>query len=262
MADSDIEKICIILKNKGRVDLAELLKNSNSKLIESDSYGSYSFSNLSSFQIKSPPNIQPKIDSLCQKDKDVIFNSVLVLYPLREREPEITQIFYDIDFDIKTTVLVETTALERISFDYIHEQIKKCKSKIKEKDFEGSVTTARTLIESICLFILESKSKEKYIYDGNLIKLHKSVSAILRMSPGDYDDECLKQILSGVFSIINGVAGLRNSYSDSHGSAPSMAKYKIDERHAILTVNLAQTISEYLFLSYEKSIKQVGDTPQ
>ena len=73
------------------------------------------------------------------------------------------------------------------------------------------------------------------------------------MSPGDHYDENLKQILSGVFSIINGVSGLRNVFSDSHGSSPSTSVYRIDERHAILTVNLAKTIAEYLFLSYEKS---------
>ena len=88
-----------------------------------------------------------------------------------------------------------------------------------------------------------------------MIKLYKAVASILHMSPGDYEDEFLKQILSGVFSIVNGVSGLRNAYSDSHGTSPSKATYKIDERHAILTVNLAKTISEYLFLSYENSVK-------
>ena len=73
------------------------------------------------------------------------------------------------------------------------------------------------------------------------------------MSPADYENEHLKQILSGVFSIINGVSSLRNSHSDSHGTGPIKSKFKIDERHAILTVNLSKTITEYLFLSYEKS---------
>lgn len=72
------------------------------------------------------------------------------------------------------------------------------------------------------------------------------------MSPGHYEDENLKQILSGVFSIINGVSSLRNKYSDAHGAGPRSATYRIDERHAVLTVNLAKTISEYLFISFEK----------
>lgn len=253
MEDADIKKLRKVLTYKGRQDLADLLRHSASMLDESSTFGSRWYSRLSTFHIKSHPSVQEKLDSLSKKDKDEIFQALLLVYPLRDNEPEITEIIYYPDFDIDTTELVETKELDRISFEYIHEQIRKCNSKIADRDFDGAVTNARTLIESICLFILESKTKQKHDYDGNLIKLYKSVASILKMSPGDYEDDNLRQILSGVFSIINGVSGLRNTFSDSHGSAPSKTTYKIDERHAILTVNLAKTITEYLFLSYEKS---------
>lgn len=253
MEDADIKKIRKILVYKGREDLAEMLRHSISFLEESSTYGSRWFSRLSTFHIKSHPQTQAELDKLKPEDKEEIRKAILLVYPVRDNEPEITEIVYYPDFDIETEELVKTPELERISFDYIQEQIKKCNNKIAEKDFDGAITNSRTLLESICLFIIESKTKEKYEYDGNLIKLYKSVASILKMSPGDYENSYLKQILSGVFSIINGVSGLRNDYSDSHGSAPSTSIYKIDERHAILTVNLAKTISEYLFLSYEKS---------
>jgi len=253
MEDKDIKKLKRVLDYKGRQDLSALLNNSVSYLDESSTFGSRWYSRLSTFEIKSHPKAQAEIDKLSPADKEEIFNAVLQIYPLKDNEPEITQVTYFPDFEIETTDLVETKELDRISFDYIHEQIKKCNSKIAEKDYDGSVTNARTLIESICLFIVETKTKEKYEYDGNLIKLYKTVASILKMSPGDYENEYLKQILSGVFSIINGVSGLRNSYSDSHGNGPLKSEYKIDERHAILSVNLAKTISEYLFLSFEKS---------
>ncbi|RCR70724.1 abortive infection family protein [Larkinella punicea] len=254
MEDPDIKKLRKVLAYKGREDLADLLRHSVSILEESSTFGSRWYSRLSTFHIKSHPKVQEKLDSLSEKDKEEIFKALQLVYPLLDNEPEITNIIYYPDFDIETADLVETKELERISFEYIHDQIRKCNSKIAEKDFDGAVTNARTLIESICLFILESKTKEKQDYDGNLIKLYKSVASLLSMSPGDYTDENLKQILSGVFSIINGVSGLRNTYGDSHGTSPSKKGYKIDERHAILTVNLAKSITEYLFLSYEKSI--------
>ncbi|MGN6646635.1 MAG: abortive infection family protein [Cytophaga sp.] len=253
MEDLDIKKIRKILSYKGRSDLSDLLRSSVSHLDESGSFGSRWYSILSTFNIKSPPSVQAKIDKLSHKDKEEIFKALLLVYPLKDNAPEITEIIYYPDFDIEITELVEAKELDRISFEYIHDQIKKCNAKIAEKDYDGAVTNARTLIESICLFILESKTKQKHEYDGNLIKLYKSVASLLKMSPGDYIDENLKQILSGVFSIINGVSGLRNIYSDSHGTSPSKISYKIDDRHAILTVNLAKTITEYLFLSYEKS---------
>lgn len=253
MEDADIKKLRKVLTYKGRQDIADLLKHAVSFLDESSTFGSRWYSRLSTFHIKSHPSIQEKIDQLSKKDKEEIFQALLLVFPLRDNEPEVTEIIYYPDFDIEVSELVEAKELDRISFEYIHEQTRKCNSKIGDKDFEGAVTNARTLIESICLFILESKTKQKHDYDGNLLKLYKSVASLLKMSPGDYNDENLKQILSGVFSIINGVSGLRNAFSDSHGSAPSKMIYKIDERHAILTVNLAKTITEYLFLSYEKT---------
>jgi len=255
MDDKDISKLRKVLKYKGRDDLAELLVYSISYLDESSTYGSRWFSRLSTFEIKSPPRLQEKLEKLSDIDKLEIFNALLLVYPLKDNEPEISDIAYYPDFELDSSHLIETKELERISFEYIHDQIKKCDTKIAERDYEGAVTNSRTLIESVCLFILESKLKEKYDYDGNLIKLYKTVATILKMSPGDYDDDNLRQILSGVFSIINGVSGLRNSYSDSHGSSPSRIAYKIDERHAILTVNLSKTITEYLFLCFEKTEK-------
>ncbi|GEC71390.1 Abortive infection C-terminus [Flavobacterium flevense] len=255
MEDITIKKIRRVLSYKGREDLSDLLRHSTSELSESSTFGSRWYSRLSTFEIKSHPLTQNKLDKLAKEDIEEIKNAVLVIFPLKDNEPEITEITFYPDFDIEAHDLVEVKELERISFDYIHEQIRKCNDKIAEKDFDGAITSARNLIESICLFILESKTSEKHEYDGNMVKLYKAVASILHMSPGDYEDDYLKQILSGVFSIINGVSGLRNNYSDSHGSSPSKAVYRIDERHSILTVNLAKTISEYLFLSFEKSAK-------
>jgi len=254
MEDNDIRRLRNVLKYTGRDDLADLLQYSVSILEESSTFGSHWYSRLSTFHIKSHPSIQAKIDILSESDKDEIFRALQKVYPLRDSEPEITAIIYYPDFEINVSDLVETKGLERVSFEYIRDQIKKCHNKIADNDFDGSVTNARNLIESICLFILESKTKVQHDYDGNLSKLYKTVSSILKMSPGDYEEENLKQILSGVFSIINGVSSLRNRYGDSHGTSPSKTNYKIDERHAILAVNLSKTISEYLFLSYEKSI--------
>lgn len=219
----------------------------------SSTFGSCSYSLISTFEIKSHPKIQAKIDNLSKEDKNEIFEAVLKVYPVKNNEPEIREVTYFPDLDIEYSDLVETKELERISFDYIHDQIKKCNSKIAEKDFEGSITNARTLIESICLFIIETKTEEKHEYDGNLLKLYKTVASLLNMSPANHENEFLKQILSGVFSIINGVSGLRNSYSDSHGNGPSKSSYKIDERHAVFIINLAKIVSEYLFVSFEKS---------
>jgi hypothetical protein len=251
MEDQDIIKIRKILQNRKRNDLADLLKYSRSYLNESSTYGHYLYSTLSTFRIFSPLKQNEELTQLSQQDNNEIYKAVLLIYPHKEESPEITHIYYDVDFELEEIKLVETNDLERINFEYIHEQIGKCENKIIEKDYEGAVTNSRTLLESICLFIYENTKNEKYDYKGDLIKLYKEVSKALNMAPTNYADDCLKQILSGVFSIINGISTLRNNFSDAHGRSPKKS-YKIDERHARLAVNLSKSIAEYLFLTYEK----------
>ncbi|HTO15357.1 MAG TPA: abortive infection family protein [Edaphocola sp.] len=254
MENQDIGKLRKILKYKERMDLADLLKSSHSVLNESSYYGSRAFSTLSVFEIYSPIKLYDKLTQLSEKDLQEIYNALLLIYPAKDGETEIINIEYYPDFDLKDeTQLVDTYNLKRLDFEYIQDQIKKCNDKIIEKDFDGAVTNSRALLESICLFIYESK-EDVYDYKGNLLKLYKDVSKILNMTPSDYANDFIKQILSGVFSIINGISGLRNDFSDAHGSSPSKT-YKIDARHAILTVNLSKSIAEYLFLSFEKSEK-------
>lgn len=254
MEDPDIKKLRKILRFKKREDLSNLLKGSRSDLLESSTFGNRYYSFLSTFEIFSPVRLNEKLISLTEKDKCDIYDALLLIYPTKDGAPEIVKINYYPDFELEDDAdLVDTESLNNIDFEYIQNQIKKCNQKIIEKDFEGSITNSRTLLESICLYIYEKK-KGDYDYKGNLVKLYKEVSALLNMNPAEYPDGNLKQILSGAFSIINGVAGLRNDFSDAHGSSPSK-KYKIDERHAILTVNLSKVITEYLFLSYEKSEK-------
>jgi len=256
MEDKDIVKIRKILQSRSRNDLADLLKASRSCLNESSTFGSYWYSTLSIFQIFSPLKQNEKLSQLSQQDGDEIYNAVLLIYPHKESAPEIRSIEYYVDFELDETVLVETNNLQRIDFDYIHEQIRKCENKIIDKDYEGAVTNSRNLLESICLFIYEKNKGEEYDYKGDLLKLYKEVSKILKMNPADYANDCLKQILSGVISIINGISTLRNDFSDAHGRSPQKS-YKIDERHARLSVNLAKSIAEYLFLSYEKSEQKI-----
>ena len=255
MENVDIIKLRKILQNKKRSDLSDLLRSSRSVLNESSTFGHYPYSTLSTFQIFSPLKQNEILSQLSKEDYNEIKKGVLLIYPHKEEAPEITSIEFYVDFELGEIELVETKGLERVDFDYIHEQVRKCEIKINDKDYEGAVTNSRTLLESILLFIYEKNKCEKYEYKGNMINLYKDVSKLLRMSPADYTDDCLKQILSGVFSIINGVSMLRNDFSDAHGHSPQKS-YKIDERHARLTVNLSKTISEYLFLSYENQIRE------
>lgn len=245
---NDIQKIQRILKHKNRFDLSNLLNNSISKINVTSNFGSALFSLISYFEIYSPIENHSELKKLSQKDKQLIFESIKELYPVKEQSIEITEVNYYLDMDLKVENIVKEEKLKELKIDYISDQISKCERKITDKDFDGSITNARTLIESICIYIIES-SGEQVKSKGNLIKLYKQVSDILNMDPSIHNEDFLKQITSGFFSIINGLADMRNKLSDAHGKSKKRS-YKPSHRHAVLAVNSAKTISEYLYNSW------------
>jgi hypothetical protein len=110
-------------------------------------------------------------------------------------------------------------------------------------DPDGAITAARTLMESVCKFILE-KEGVAYPNDGDLPKLYYLVVDRLQLSPSRQTDKIAKQILGNVQSIVGGLAALRNELGDAHGKGGQdvwpIAPY------AALAVNLSGTVSAYL----------------
>lgn len=122
----------------------------------------------------------------------------------------------------------------------------------KNTDFEGAITSARTLLESVLKSILDDMG-EKTNSSGDLIKLYKEVSDKLNLSPNNHNEQVFKQILGGCSSIVNGLANLRNEYGDSHGKG--LKVYKPDQRHTDLAINMACSMSLFLIQTYEHSKK-------
>jgi hypothetical protein len=139
--------------------------------------------------------------------------------------------------------------VEKLSHEFIKEQIEKCDKKILSEDYDGAITNARALVETVLLEIekkLENNVSE-YEYDGDLVKLYKRVQKLLNLEPSRQDiSELLKQVLGGLISIINGIASLRNKMSDSHARS-----YKPWKHHAVLVVNAAKTFITFIYDTYE-----------
>jgi len=130
---------------------------------------------------------------------------------------------------------------------FIDEQVKKCDEKIASGDYYGAITNARSLVEAILTEIEKDLDTSAPEYDGDLVKLYKRVAKLLNLGPERKDiSDTLKQILTGLSSIIAGLAGLRNKMSDAH-----VASYKPSKHHAKLAVNSAKTICDFLFETKE-----------
>lgn len=132
----------------------------------------------------------------------------------------------------------------------IEEQIQKCREKIEGGDYSGAITNARTLIEAVLLKIESELDPTPQGNDGDLVKLFQRVRKHLNLELSRQDiSDALKQVLSGLASIVLGLATMRNKMSDAHG-----VPYKPSRHHAKLAVNAAKTLADFLFdtMSYQK----------
>jgi len=139
---------------------------------------------------------------------------------------------------------------EELSELLIEEQIQKCREKIDIGDYSGAITNARSLIEAVCVKIEADLDPVQAIgNDGDLVKMFNRARKLLHLDPSRQDiSDSLKQVLTGLSNIINGLAAMRNKMSDAHG-----VTYKPSRHHAKLAVNSAKTLADFLFdsMSYQ-----------
>lgn len=118
----------------------------------------------------------------------------------------------------------------------------------RKVDPEGAITAARTLIETVCKHILDDRN---ITYDRNtdMSELYKLVAKELNLAPEQHAEQIFKQILGGCSAIVNGLGTLRNKLGDAHGTGRKAAKPA--DRHALLAVNLAGSMSSFLIQTWQ-----------
>ncbi|KKR02897.1 MAG: hypothetical protein UT30_C0045G0004 [Candidatus Uhrbacteria bacterium GW2011_GWF2_39_13] len=248
------EKIIQFLTYKKRPNLAQLISGTEYELNETSTYGSRWFSRLTSVALYAPIQKYEILQKLSKEDKNEIIGAFHIVYPVRENDIEINHIEFFINASAPIPLSgVNMNRLQQIDFIYINEQISKCDSKISSGDFEGAITNARNLLESICRYILDN-SGEKYNPKADLPELFKATSSFLNMHPTQHIEKSFKQILSGCFSIVQGFTSIRNDLSDAHGKSANNY-YKPKERHAVFAVGSAQILSNFIYSSYEDNLK-------
>lgn len=137
-------------------------------------------------------------------------------------------------------------ALSKIDVPYIVETWGKALER-RTEDPEGAITTARTLLESVCKSILD-ELKMQYGEDWDLPKLYRLVAKNLELSPDAVADDVLKRTFGGCQSVVEGVGALRNRVSDSHGKGKE--PIRAEARHAELAVNLPGSMAKFLVETY------------
>lgn len=133
--------------------------------------------------------------------------------------------------------------------EYIDEHLRTCEDRLVAGDYPGVITRARALVEEVLLQIEGLVDSAPPPHDGDLPKLYKRVYRGLNLDPGEKGlNDAVRQVLSGLISVIAGLAPLRNAVGDAHAFG-----YRPYRHHAELAVNSAKTIVSFLSgtLSYQ-----------
>jgi len=126
---------------------------------------------------------------------------------------------------------------------FIQEQLEKIQNKLDAADYDGAITNARSMLEAVLTSLEVEMDKDASSYDGDLPRLYKRVNMLLGLDPNREDlNQPMKQILSGLVSVIAGLSGLSNKTGDRH-----VRVYKPDKRHAALVVDSAKTVANFIF---------------
>ena len=112
-----------------------------------------------------------------------------------------------------------------------------------------AVSAACNILEAVC---------KTYIEDENLTMPAKQdlsgvwgvVRKHLGFDPSTLQDQDLQKILTGLFSIVDGIGALRTHASSAHGSGRKV--YRIEPRHARLAVHAAHTATTFIIESWDR----------
>lgn len=115
---NSIKAIRKILEVQGEKDLAELLKHAKGKLTESGSYGTYTNSFLSTFEIHGPPERIAILAALSKEKKDIIEKAIYLVYPLQDESPEINNIIYKVDLEDEIVIKEQPRNVVKIFYSW------------------------------------------------------------------------------------------------------------------------------------------------
>lgn len=153
---------------------------------------------------------------------------------------------------IGNNVVVQSSKIKEISRDYIKSISSRAMEDVEQHNFDSAITKSRTLLEEIFCYVIEQKNQTPS-EGGNIGNLFKQVKDLYNMHTDPNTDKRVKNLITGLNSLVSAIAEMRNKDSDSHGVGAK--RINIDEHHARLFVNAAMTMADFI-LSVENKINK------
>ncbi len=115
-----------------------------------------------------------------------------------------------------------------------------------QSDPPSAVTAACAILESTFKVIIADKALTMP-GDESILPLWRVIQAHLQMQPGKASDQHVRQVLQGVSSAVQGIAGMRSNTGSAHGHGPGAPI--VEPRHARLAVHAAHTVVVFVLES-------------
>jgi hypothetical protein len=123
-----------------------------------------------------------------------------------------------------------------------------------QKEPKESVSAACNILESVCKIYITDEGLQMPAKQ-DLQSVWKVVKDNLGMNPQVIEDNDLRRILTGLFSIVDGIGAFRTHASTAHGAGRK--SYNVLPRHARLAINSAHTLVLYILESWDERKQKV-----
>ena len=136
-----------------------------------------------------------------------------------------------------------------INVEHIKKTQGKISSKIKDGDYDGSITSSATLLESVINHFYKTIKREGDSLDpfdefkrrGITVRIKKLVK-IIKLHDSDIGDKSFQDIIGICADLVEKIGKVRNTASDGHES-----DYPVKRHHAVLIADLSIALSHFLY---------------
>jgi hypothetical protein len=126
-----------------------------------------------------------------------------------------------------------------------------------ESEPREALSAASNILESVCKAYIEDEKLEMPAKQ-DLQSVWNVVRKELGFDPSRVEDQDLREILSGLISVVHGIGALRTHASSAHGAGRKV--YRLEGRHARLAVHAAHTLSLFILESWDHKKRATSDS--
>jgi hypothetical protein len=145
--------------------------------------------------------------------------------------------------------------LERREFPAVLEEFNRSTENVEAKPREAA-SAAANILEAICKEYIEEHDDLKKPEKQDVSSVFGVVRKHLGFDPSAIEDEDLKAILGSLAGVVTGIARLRTHASSAHAQGTSKRVYKLEPRHARLSIHSAHALVAFILETWEQREKQ------